>query len=151
MKLRPLYYWPLFAVTTWAAPSLSLVDRASAASYFCSPSPFKLGTYRPDDADGELDILVSFDRAPFWFDDQSGDYQSFADGVVGPTEPAKVPAPLDAERDRRALSSADKASALPDAERERASLGLMVTGMVMFGQCVPSQMGVVPATSGSTR
>lgn len=145
MSLRALNSWSLLAVTVWAAPSLASLDRASAASYFCSPAPIKLGSYRPDDTDEELDITVRFpDQTPFWLDDQSGDYQGFAGGVVGPLERAKVTVPLDAERERRALGWPGKATELSGAERERASLGLIVAGMFQFGQCLPSPMGVVP-------
>ena len=134
MSLRPLDCWPLIAVTAWAAPSLALVDRASAESYFCSPAPIKLGSYRPSDADGELDIKIRFPNlSPFWFDNQSGDYVAYTDGVVGQTEPSRLPVPLDA------------------APRTDDSLGFLVNGIFQAGQCVPSPVGVVPPAEGSTR
>lgn len=83
----------------------------------------KIGSYRPGDTDTELDITVRL--PPFWFDDRSGDYESFADGKRGPLERAKLAVPLDT------TASSDPFVSL---------------NSVAFasGQCVPAAMGALP-------
>ncbi len=98
-----------------------------AASYFCSPAPFKIGSYRPVDASGELDISVHFAiSTPFWFDDQTGDYATYENGEAGPRDPAKLNVPL----------------AWP---ARGPGLEAQVAAIQQAGQCAPSAFGVVPA------
>jgi hypothetical protein len=110
------------SIAACLAQPLLVADRASAASYFCTPVPIKIGSYRPEDADDELDIRVHLPIGSFWFDDQTGDYQ--ADGG-GHLEPGKLTVPL---------------PATPIAD----SLSVMVRGTFDAGQCVASGMGVHP-------
>ena len=101
-----------------------VTDRVSAASYFCVPGPIKIGSFRPDDAEDELDIRVRLPIGSFWFDDQTGDYQSDGDGL----EPGRLTVPL---------------PTTPTAD----SLSVMVRGTFDAGQCVTSGMGIHPTTT----
>ena len=101
-------------------------EHAMAASYFCVPEAIDIGSYRPDDASNEQRISVQLpEKTPFWFDDQTGDYVSYADGAVGSIEPHRLRMPL----------------AWPPSGK-----GLETQVAVTFnaGQCLPSQLGVVP-------
>jgi len=118
----------LVAIAAWTPQSAWLIDEASGASYFCSPAPIKLGSYRPDDSDEELDISVRApDASPFWFDDQTGDYIALQNGKIGPLESRKVRLPLEMRQGGE-------------------SVGNTAAFAFLAGQCAAAEMGVVPET-----
>jgi hypothetical protein len=85
--------------------------------------PIQIGTYRPDDAEDELDIKVRFPQ--FWFDDQTGDYQANDSDQF---EPQKLAVPLTATQESDVLST-------------------LVKWTFEAGLCVPAEMGVHPTTT----
>jgi hypothetical protein len=115
------------SVAACLAPAVLVADQAAAASYFCEPKPIKLGSYRPDDADKDLDIRLTLPVEPFWFDDQTGDYQ--AEGEDGP-ELGKLAIPIESAPNYGSIFAF--------------SLPFKVRVTFEAGQCVASAMGVHP-------
>ena len=117
---------------------------ASAKAYFCDLSDgIETGKFRPEDASDELAITVrpQADQQQFWFDDVSGDYQSYASGVISPVEHGSLPLPLDQLTQR----------AVGQEKLDPQELAVFLALADNRRHCVETRMGQLPAgTENST-